>query len=261
MPVERTEEETLEQIALLLRKAERTENPEEAKTFEAAAEAKMIRLGIDRARVEAAARAEGRSVADEPIVVHKILFEDGNCLIEARFFAWIANAFDLRTIIFARRTRGGRGSVDASYRGLSIFGHASDVERAVRIAQSLRAQATTAVAHWERTDPEIRMLKLVDGRKVPALRRHFIMAFASEAANRIAENRKEQVNEVKGTGTDLVLADRKTAVDRYVADHHPKLGKARAPRVSEYADAAGRKAARDADIGSDALAGRRALEG
>lgn len=259
MPIQMTEEKVMERIRLLLNKAERTDNEHEAQAFSDQADRLMAQFEIDSAAVEAG-RLGQEGVPAEPIVTHKIEWTDGYALIEARFHAWIAQAFGLRTVVHSRRVyKGYRKMVDPSYRSLSIVGHKGDVERAVAIITSLRIQATSALAHRERTDYDF---ILATGAQRRSMRGSYLMMFASTAADRIKANRRTvHATVAKGTGTDLVLVDRSKAVDRYVEDQFGKLGKGRPATINEVAAAAGRKDGRNANTGESALAGRRALEG
>lgn len=257
MPVQMDEAKVMDRIAKLLAKAERTDNEHEAKMFSAAAEAMMVRYALDEAAVEAAKRAAGEESKPDPIEKREVTFEGGNAITESAFRGVIVEAFGLRAIHVSRWKNGRK---DNAYRVLTVIGHASDIGRAMTIAESLRQQATTAMGHWEATDATMGMLSLAGkGQTVRSYRRSYLLAFASEAAQRITDNRRKAEAEVSGTGTALVLADRSAAVHAAVAEAFPNVGRPVQLNVREYAAKAGARDGRKARTGEHEVSGKRAL--
>lgn len=232
MPVEMTEKKIMERITLLLRKAEST-TPEEAEALTEQAERLMNRHAIDQAAVEAARRARGETVVADPIVMRSFTFTGGWAVLEATFRGHIGVAFGLRVIHFPNT---------ASNRRMVVVGHESDVNRVVAVMESLRRQADIAMQVWERNDASVQLMALSGGgRTVRGWRRSYLLGFASGAARRIKANRLQAEQEVKGTGTDLVLVDRRAAVDQYVDGAFGKMRNSRPPTVNQQAHHAGRR--------------------
>lgn len=265
MPVVLDEAKMMERIAMLLRKAEATEFPDEAETASAQAEKLMIRLGIDRAAAMAAAFKKDGHVVDEPIIERRHDFDGTLSVLNARFLGAVVRAFGCRTT-----EHWYKGSA-ARHRGVVVYGHESTVEHAFVVWQSLRLQAEAALAHWANTDVGILRLKRLAREstydrayyqsQVRKARKSFLLNFAYGAAHRIRENRRVAEDEVKGTGTDLVLADREKAVDRYYEDATKGIGKSRDVDASGYGAGAGYRAGQAASTGERQFAGRRAIGG
>jgi hypothetical protein len=241
------DERAIEKIQLLLRKAEST-TPEEAQALTEHAERLMVRYGIEQARIAA---ESGKPMSSEPIVERKVWFGGTYSNLEVDFRSWIVVAFgDIQTYRIMRR--------HTNQRALVVVGHESDVGRAMVIADSLRLQAATALEKWWSRIPGYERRSLSTGERT-RLRRDFLASFASAASKRIKETRRQAVEEVKGTGTDLVLASRMTAVQQ----HMDGVGDlARARRRSYEGVGAGLEAGRKANIGgSEIEGGRRAIAG
>jgi hypothetical protein len=104
---------------------------------------------------------------------------------------------------------------------------------------------------------------------VAAYRRSWLHGFAVQVHRRLvdAERRAEQRAEQPGPagggagspGAALVLADRRSQVERAYAEAFPALGRSRRSVLSGTGFAAGAAAGERADLGTGALRGRRAL--
>lgn len=243
MPVEMTEDKVMERIMLLLRKAETT-TPEEAEALTEQAERLMVRHAIDQAKLDAAKLTRGETVKVDPIRKRDRTFLGGYAVLEAQFLSLIVQAFGVRTVQYAGR----------SYRQLIMIGHESDLDRALTVADSLRTQATVAMAKWEKTDYEVARVRYVYGQgaaaKIRSLRRSYLLGFAAGASQRIRRNRSAAEQEVKGTGTDLVLADRRQAVQRFIDDEFGRLRSGRSSTsLNQHAAGAGRRDGNAASTG------------
>lgn len=258
MPVQMDEAKVMDRIALLLAKAERTDNEHEAQTFSDAAAALMVRYAVDEAAIEAAKRARGEESKPDPIEKREIPFEGGNAIVESTFRGLIVDAFGMRSV---HGSRWKNHRKDNAYRLLTVIGHASEIDRAMTIAESLRQQATTAMAHWEATDRDVQVLSAMGkGQTIRSYRRSYLLAFAFEAAQRITDNRLKAEAEVTGTGTALVLADRGAALDAAVAQAFPNI-RHQSLGVRDYAAQAGARDGRKARTGEHEVGGTRAIGG
>lgn len=186
-----------EKIALLLKKAESTDSPQEAEALTEAAEKLMLKHGIERAMLDMSHDKK------EEIVVVKYDLK-GTYAYEQMLAAHaIAEALDLRLFFSDQRSwsHGVR---------ISIVGFKSDAEDALMLILSLLTQATVAVKVWAKADlPSY----YTPSEKYKA-RRTFIEYFGKGAAKRIRGNRAKTIEEV-GTGTELVLVKRSELVDEF----------------------------------------------
>lgn len=234
---------TKSKIAKLLAKAECTDNEHERDTFNAAAEKMMLRLGIERAELEAA----GEVKAEEIIEVRRH-FE---------------SVYAKNMVNFGHAVCGGIGNLTTLQSGrwsnatLYIIGHKSDVELAVRLLDSLELQVMSALVRWQKTTDRKGMPnydKLVGNRS-------FIAGFAQTVHQRVAEaHRVVEQEEQVSTGAALVLASKQERINDWVSDTYGKLGKGQRSgygAFSSHAAAAGRAAGNSADVGAKRVGGKK----
>lgn len=191
----------LDLIAKLLAKAEST-TPEEAEALTEHAERLMVKYGIEQARIDD--RRSRLGEAREEIVQEQIVFTGTYSRDMRELGASIALALDSVRPMYADARA---GSI------LYFVGHSSDVQQARALTASLEIQATVAMRAWWAAHRES-YLWASEGDKRRA-RSGFIRGFASGAASRIKESRREIVAEA-GSGTELVLASRRERVDAAV---------------------------------------------
>ena len=238
------DQKMLERIQLLLNKAEST-TPEEAQALREHAERLAVRHGIDQARIEA--ERTGQSIRRENIVWSKHVFSKAYFnRVESNFWSRIANGIG--------EVRCYRTVLSQTSRRFSMVGYESDVARVEMLAASLWLQAQTALDAWWKS-PETRFDRRYQWTPNERLtvRGAFLDNFAYAAAERLRAQRKEALDEVKGTGTDLVLASRLAQVDEECG-----WGSARkARRTSFHANQAGYRAGQKASLGGNEVSGGR----
>ena len=233
-------EARLDRIRKLLAKAEGAGTPDEAEIYTGKAVELMARHGVD----EALLAATGPPRAD-PIGRVKIDIDDPYSGAKARLLGWIASALRCRWVMHDHR--GGKVSA------VTVFGFASDRERAELLYTSLLLQTTSQLAAVRPSDPR---------ESVAAYRRSWIYGFAARVHQRLLEAEREVVTEVtstNGTGApsvELVLADRGSAVDRAYEQEFGDLRRARRPQVSGSGYRRGAAAADEVDLGGPRLDGR-----
>lgn len=187
-----------EKIALLLKKAESTDSPQEAEALTEAAEKLMLKHGIERAMLDMTHDKK------EEIVVVKYDLK-GTYAYEQMLAAHaIARALDLR--LFYADQRSWSGGVR-----ISIVGFKSDAEDALMLILSLLTQATVAVKVWAKAE----LPSWYTPSEKYKARRSFIEYFGKGAAKRISDNRLKTIEEVGGTGTELVLVKRSEMIDEF----------------------------------------------
>ncbi|WP_327580702.1 DUF2786 domain-containing protein [Nonomuraea sp. NBC_00507] len=225
-------ERTLDRVRKLLAKAERTDNDHERATFMAAASALMAKHGID-----ALPPAGTRQVPGDRIVTLPGPWAGE----KARLVSLVAQAVRCRPLLIGRGDGGQR---------VHVFGFAADLERADLLATSLLLQMASGLARVR--VPE-------DVTAVRAYRRSWLLGFTDEVYRLLcaAESRAEA--DAAGTGTELVLADRRGEVERAVAAHYPNI-RMSVPRTSGSGYRAGVAAGRRADLGRTGMPAATARE-
>lgn len=100
---------------------------------------------------------------------------------------------------------------------VSFYGHESDADRMKMLFQSLMSQSLTSMKAWWKGHSRL----LPPG--VPHYQRHleraeYLRGFATGVVTQINDAKVETILET-GPGTDLVLADRSAAVEKWVEDN------------------------------------------
>ncbi len=129
---------------------------------------------------------------------------------------------------------------------LHLVGYESDVRQLQTLITSVNLQAIASLNVWWQNYPERRNLRGMVGYKT---RRQYVSSFVNGAAERIELARKTALGNSE-PGTELVLRDRKTAVDEFVAATYTLFNRrTRLDPGSHDAADAGRAAGRRANTG------------
>jgi hypothetical protein len=240
-----SDDRTLERVRKLLAHAEHPNTPPaEAEAMSEKAAALMARHAIDAAMLDAQqpqhAVPEQRTIAvPAPYAMPK-----------AVLLSQVGAAYRVRTVIGGGAARSGRVC--------TLVGFRTDLEVTELLFTSLLLQATAAMLIAPRR-PGVR-----------AFRHAFLLGYAASigqrltaAAQRTADEATASDETSTGRSTELVLLDRRQAVDRAFAAQFPHLRTLR-PTVSDGSGmAAGHRAGAAADLGAGHRrvgAGRRSLE-
>ncbi|MEU6795435.1 DUF2786 domain-containing protein [Nonomuraea wenchangensis] len=215
------EQRTLERVRKLLAKAERTDNEHERATFMAAASALMAKHGIDALSPGADRETPGDRVVTLPAPWARE---------KARLVSLVAQAVRCRPLLIGRGDDGHR---------VHVFGFAADLERADLLATSLLLQMASGLA---------RVRPPGDAVSPRAYRRSWLIGFTDEVYRLLCAAEAGAEADAAGTGTALVLADRRAEVERAVAAHYPRV-RMSVPRTSGTGYRDGVAAARHADLG------------
>lgn len=235
---------TEERIAALLKKAETT-TPAEAELLTAKAEELMLKYGIDRALINSRSTGEKERIQKLTISLKGVYAKGYMDMMYS-----IAMAYGN---VRAYYTQWKQRDVD-----VTIVGFESDVAQLNVLLASLQLQAVVALDTWWKSvdDPMTAMDKF-------KARRTFIKSFGQGAATRIRKARASAVQEAESTtpGTEIVLRDRKTAVDEFMeANVDLKSARSREKSGGYAASSAGYRAGQNANTGDRQVnAGQRAL--
>lgn len=227
-----------ERIALLLNKAENTNFPAEAQTFQEHAERLMVRYGIGRAELDAQPIGSGKK--KEPIIEEHFDMRGTYRLGQRDGLSSVGHAFRTVTMLQTNYSNSCR---------LYIIGHESDVNTVKNLFSSLVIQASVAMSHWWSEEGKYLAWDRTDSEKVIE-RREFQRSFYLQVAERIRGLYQEE-SQHNGSGTELVLVSRKEQVDDFVSEKYPFLRRSRnrAATGSLNAALAGRVAGSRADLG------------
>lgn len=214
-------------IAKLLAKAEST-TPEEAEALTEHAERLMMKYGIEQAAIDARRAQNGGK--PEEIGEQTVDFTGTYRVDMLEMAALIAMAIGP---IQCYQSKGRSPETGKQYTRLYIVGFDSDRRQAETLVRSLEVQAMVAMRSW--------WLECRDSYQGPwwsdtekqRARAGFLRGFGAGAAERIRANRSQLIEEA-GSGTELALLDRATAVK----DHLDGLG-LKAGRARREPDAAG----------------------
>jgi Protein of unknown function (DUF2786) len=233
-------------VRKLLAKAERAATAAESETYTAKAVELMARHGIDTALLAA---AEPGSDEIGPL---RIALQDPYSAGKARLLGWTAAALGCRWVL--------HGAWGGKVAAVTVFGHASDRERAEVLYTSLLLQATAQL---------VRVRPPWPGESVAAYRRSWLEGFAAqihrrlvEAEDRAAGHATARARASGPTGVAVVLADRRRRVAEEFAATYPRLATLRPSALSGSGRAAGALAGQRADLGGGGglgVGGRRAL--
>lgn len=236
----------LRRIRGLLDQAESTSFPSEAETFAAKAAELMARHHVDVAMLERNRRERGGGIVEVDVELGRGQY------VRARLdlLGQVAAAYDCR-VLTSSAPHGRVGHV---------IGHRTDVEQTELMYTSLLVQATRAAAAEA----------VPRGRSGVTFRRSFLLGFAARVGERLADQAAEaarQAEEQRSPTSDpadpsvaLVLADRRQAVDDWVADRYQRLRRLdRAAPVSRDGLDRGARAGDRADLGGRAVQGGRAM--
>lgn len=236
-------------IAQLLAKAEST-TPAEAEALREHAYRLMEKYMIDQAVIDARRAKLGQ--ASEQIVTKIIKFEG----MYRRDLQLLGSA-----VVHALGTMRPLVSNGKRTSWLHIVGFESDVEQAEVLIRSLHVQALLAVKDWwYGVRDTYEYAYEPESAKVRA-RHTFVIAFGHGVAERIEANRSQVIEEA-GTGTELVLVDRKSKVDEFVDGLNLRNSKSTRkydPNAYVHGSAAGREAntgERSVSMGRGLPAGR-----
>lgn len=229
-----TADRQLTRIRALLAKAEHPNTPPpEAEALSEKAAELMARYAIDRALVDAASPSGAVPAATTLAVPPPYATP------KAMLLSSVASAYRVRVVI-SRNTGDGRAC--------TLIGYPADLAMVELLFTSLLLQAGTAMRQAS-----------AGARRVRAFRHAFLIGYADAIGRRIA-GRQRLVEHEAATASEttaLVLADRRDAVDRRVAELFPRLGTLRASVSDGGGLVAGHQAGLRADLGSSSL-GRRA---
>jgi len=232
-------DKTLERIRRLLAYAEHPNTgPEEAETFRERAYALMAKYGVQRAHL-AASGQEPDELGTYALIIDKTHQEERVQLLNT-----IAV---FKTCRVMQWQLGGKSYV-------MICGHQSDLEVVKMLYASLSLQLAKEVANVTPSH----------GRSLATARKSFIKGFRirvgqkMDAANQAA---RAETAHVEGRSTDLVVRDRKAAVNDYFDSLTPNASylKEREGTVDNAAYRAGVAAGDRADIGGPRIGGQRAI--
>lgn len=201
-------QDVAEKVALLLAKAEGTDNPAEAEAYTRKAETLMMKYSLDQAEI--AAKRPGTKV-DEIVTIRIPVVSQYAAALVGYGYA-VSDAFSLRAY---QQLTTGQGAKATSW--IWLVGHKSDAEQAETLVKSLLVQAEHAMKFWWANEGRVTCAALPKSKQYAA-RREFFYAFASGVRSRLAEVRKTVVSEA-GSGAELVLVDRKKQVDQWAASN------------------------------------------
>jgi hypothetical protein len=234
------EDSKLAKIRALLAKAEDpAATPDEAQAFFAKAAELMAKYGIERAML-----ADSDPNADRPgdrvIVVEGTYANDRIYLL-----GYIADALNCHGI--SRDKSRGRTEVH-------LFGYESDLDRVEMLFTSLLLQMFNGM----------RQGRPAPGESTVTYRKSWVAGFILTIYKRLQEiearTRQETPAAASGRSAELVVADRKAVVMARFNDAYPTArSNGRQTRRRGTGTAAGREAARRADLGQTRVGGRRAL--
>jgi len=233
-------------IAQLLAKAEST-TPAEAEALREHAYRLMQKYMIDQAVIDARRAKLGQ--AHEQIITKIIPFEGMYRQDMISLGAGVCTA--LRVV----RPLASKGRLTSH---LHVIGFESDVAQADILIRSLQVQALLAVKEWWYSVRDTDAYRYHDQADKVRARHTFVVAFGVGASERIAANRATVIEE-SGSGTDLVLLDRKSQVDAYVDAIPTVAGRASRRRYDGHAASAGTRAGREANTGERSMTMGRGL--
>jgi hypothetical protein len=250
-------EKKIDLIAQLLAKAEST-TPEEAEALTEHAERLMVKYAIDQAVIDARRAKEGK--ARESIVTRVIAF-DGTYRDDLMHMGtYIVRALGSMRPLHSKGRQVSTNKMHPNGQPvtrLHIVGFESDVDQAEALIRSLQIQAMVALKAWWADERDARANHSNGDQQLA--RKQFIVGFGSGAGARITENRNQVISE-SGSGTELVLVDRASAVDDWIAGNmRVGQGRSGSRRWDSSAQNAGNRAGRSANTGERQMTQGRGL--
>jgi hypothetical protein len=237
-----------DKIAKLLAKAERTDNEHERDAFNAQAERMMLRLGIEKAELEAAGEVKPEDIVE--VLRH---WTGNYSIVMVPFVADVASGFGNITVLQSKNHNG-------MLRVTFIIGHKSDVEEFCKLIDSLAVQVMSALKRWQREYREERRW-LTDMEKYTQ-HRSFITGFGEGVRRRLMAERREE-EKTASTGAALVLASKMDRIQAWQDDTYGELKNSRggAQTYSAHAASDGYVAGQQANLGEKAVGdSRQALQ-
>jgi hypothetical protein len=240
----------LRRIRGLLDQAEGTSYPSEAEAFAAKAAELMARHHVDVAMLDRSRPGRGGGVVEVDIELGRGQYVRARLELLTR----VAAAYDCR--VLTSSAPGGRLG--------HVIGHVADVDQVSLMYTSLLVQATRAAA----AEPMPRRHAGV------TFRRGFLLGFAARVGERLAAQAEAAVRAAErarapagapapdagGPSVALVLADRRDAVDDWVAERYRNLRRLdRGAPVTAEGVARGSRAGDRADLGGRSVPGGRAM--
>ena len=235
---ERPSEALAARITALLDKAESTQYPAEAEVFLAKAQELMTRYAIDEAMLAGARGEPDRIISTDLLII--------NPYASAKSILLGAVANSNRCRVVSADEPGGR-------QRCTLVGHETDLAHVKTLYFSLSHQAVRFML--EATPPP--------GTGVRRFRHAFLVAFATRIGERLreanraaeAEAQESQMSSPTGPSVSLVLASRKTKVDKALAEQFPRLRTRRVSSSSSSGHVAGRSAANRSSLGARGVGG------
>jgi hypothetical protein len=234
----------LDVIRKLLAKADGAATPEEARAYAEKAAALMAKHGVDEALARAAMPA-----ADDPIE-HKMILLIRPYQHEKGHLLWaVGKGLDVEVLY-------------GKYTG-TMYGHRSALERCELLYTQLLLWIAKPMTEPV-PPPFFGCWPEAIAANTRMVRKSWLTGFADGIYWRMEEAKKEATvaAEARSTGAELVLVNRKAAVDRNVADKVGKISYHKPRKLDSEAHARGVVAAQQADLGlSERVGGssRRAL--
>lgn len=132
------------------------------------------------------------------------------------------------------------------------------MDQALVLINSLHLQSMVALRKWWDEHKDTNYLFARESQRVRA-RRTFVVYFGHGAGQRIIESRRSVIEEA-GSGTELVLVDRKARVDDWVSENmEVGAGRASKRKYDGIASGAGDRAGRSANTGERQMTQGRGL--
>lgn len=222
-----------EKVALLLAKAEGTDNPAEAEAYTAKAEELMLKHGIEEAQVQ----AKRPGTRPDPIIIERIYVNGTYEAATVTYGYAVAPSFHCKS--YQSKGANGKGHY------IWLVGHTSDVEQAAILLRSMLVQSEMAMRHWWENGG--RESSGFDRATKKLARRQFMFGFGNGVRERLREIHNRVVEESE-PGTALVLVDRSKKVDSWIGDNMTfGKGRSRSLKGGSYAAGdAGHQAGREA---------------
>jgi len=235
--------DTKTKIALLLAKAEGSDNEHERDAFNAQAERMMLRLGIERAELESVGESKPEDIVKQMRVWRTIYAPVMN-----QFACWIGDGYGDLTCL---QTRFGKDRV-----ATHIVGHESDVTEFLVLLESLNLQVWTAVKRFRKEYAAYRRCNTIHENFVAD--RSFIQSFALAVCARLKAERQEETATAT-PGAALVLASKQSRIDQWTQNKYPNMKeeKGRENQWSGLGSQAGYAAGQKASLGGKAITSSR----